>query len=56
MSNRWPGGSFGLVLALHGSGSDGNREEEDDEEEAEESIFASFRLSFDLELRLGLQI
>ncbi len=54
MSSRWPGGSFGLVLALQGSGSEGSRdngaeEEEEDEveeEEEKEAMAATGRLSF----------
>jgi hypothetical protein len=36
MSSRWPGGSRGLVLVLHGSGSEGRRDFGDEEEEDEE--------------------
>jgi hypothetical protein len=36
MSKRWPGGSGGLVLALHGSGSEGSRDFGDDDDEEDE--------------------
>ena len=36
MSISAPGGSFGLVLGLHGSGSDGSKEVDEVEDEEEE--------------------
>jgi hypothetical protein len=54
MSSSAPGWSFGRVFGLHGSGSEGSKDEEEEEEEEEEDdAMASSGGDLSLSLILG---